>query len=199
MDQLLDNAKVIRLKDHNKGKYLVANNDEKTLKQGRDGSTRNALWTVEVVEGQRYLRLKSCHGKYLTASNMPLIPRGRCQRVVQSLPDRLTSATEWEMEGEGIVRLKTRYGQFLKQYGGIMPWRNSLVHNNRVKRSSLWEIEVVTDDDATVVVEAVNHHHQRAASDSAFSKAQAFSAIKFPNLAGIKLKRSRQDESRDVC
>nr|GMC62138.1 uncharacterized protein LOC109180218 [Ipomoea batatas] len=200
----LGNARVVRLKEHNKGKYLVANNDEKTLKQGRDGSSANALWTVEVVDGQRYLRLRSCHGKYLTASNMPLIPRGRCQRVVASLPDRKSSSTEWEVEGEGIVRLKTRYGQFLKQNGGIMPWRNSLVHNNRVRRSSLWEIEVVDNEAAAFEEEAaavaVVSHHQRSVSDSAIVKSQAFAAIKFPNLTGLKHKRSGQDQgSRDVC
>ncbi|XP_019185252.1 PREDICTED: uncharacterized protein LOC109180218 [Ipomoea nil] len=191
MDQMFENAKVVRLKEHNKGKYLVANNDEKTLKQRSDGSTRNALWTVEAVEGQRYLRLRSCHGKYLTASNMPLIPRGSCQRVVASLPDRLTSATEWEIEGEGIVRLKTRYGQFLRQNGGIMPWRNTLVHNNRVNRSSLWEIEVINE---TAACEAAVNNCQLAVPDSTITKSQALAPIKFPNLASLKLKqRSRQD------
>ncbi|CAH9090771.1 unnamed protein product [Cuscuta europaea] len=185
----LENAKVIRLKEYKKGKFLVADKDQKTLRRGGNGSSQNALWTVEMVaEGtHRYLRLKSCHGKYLTASNMPLLPRGRCQKVVQSLPDRLNSATEWEMEGEGVVRLRTRYGQFLKQYGGVMPWRHSLVHNGHAKRSALWEIQVV-DQAAAEAARAMVHHHRRAASDSTFSTRNTFSAFKFPNLGGIKEK-----------
>lgn len=70
----LEVAKTIRLKTQN-GKYLVARNDEKSICQNRDGSTANALWSVEFLDGQHYLRLKSCYGKYLTASNVPLIPK----------------------------------------------------------------------------------------------------------------------------
>ncbi|VFQ73568.1 unnamed protein product [Cuscuta campestris] len=187
----LEHAKVIRLKEYKTGKFLVANGDGKTLRRSSDGSSGNALWTVEMVaEGaQRYMRLKSCHGKYLTASNMPLVPRGRCQKVVQSLPEKLNSATEWEMEGEGVIRLKTRYGQFLKQYGGVMPWRHSLVHNDHAKRSALWEIQIVDGDEAAASAAGdLVHRHRRAVSDSTFSTRKAFSAVKFPNLGGIKEK-----------
>lgn len=74
MEHLLEKAKIIRLKTHN-GKYLIASKDEKSVRQSRDGSSVNALWSVEFVDNQHYLRLKSCYGKYLTASNVPFLPK----------------------------------------------------------------------------------------------------------------------------
>uniref|UniRef100_M1A9E6 DUF569 domain-containing protein n=1 Tax=Solanum tuberosum TaxID=4113 RepID=M1A9E6_SOLTU len=203
--EYLENAKTIRLKTHN-GKYLTASNDEKSIRQKRDGSTVNALWAVEFLDGQQYLRLKSCHGKYLTASNVPLLPKvisqpsfsshfsklgvgcgesrvqivnqlsyeGFCcsgnwkldqishdnipiyimsqqvtgsRKVMQTLPKKLCSATEWEAEQDGSlyqIRLKTRYGHFLRPFGGIPPWRNIVTHDvPHRKKATLWEIEIM--------------------------------------------------------
>ncbi|KAG5621655.1 hypothetical protein H5410_006873 [Solanum commersonii] len=183
--EYLENAKTIRLKTHN-GKYLTASNDEKSIRQKRDGSTVNALWAVEFLDDQQYLRLKSCHGKYLTASNVPLLPKvisqssfsshffklgvGEVQcgesrvqivnqlsyedspvtasrKVMQTLPKKLCSATEWEAEQDGSlyqIRLKTRYGHFLRPFGGIPPWRNIVTHDvPHRKKATLWEIEIM--------------------------------------------------------
>ncbi|PHT55255.1 hypothetical protein CQW23_03741 [Capsicum baccatum] len=145
--KFLETAKTIRLKTHN-GKYLIASNDEKSIRQSRDGSTPNALWSVELLDGQHYIRLKSCYGKYLTASNVPLLPKvTRSRKVMQTLPEKLCSATEWEAEQDGSiyqVRLKTRYGHFLRPFGGIPPWRNIVTHDiPHRKNATLWEIEVM--------------------------------------------------------
>jgi hypothetical protein len=45
---LVRNAKVVRLRSHHE-KYLVAEEDKESVFQGRNGSSRNALWTVELV------------------------------------------------------------------------------------------------------------------------------------------------------
>ncbi|XP_059294982.1 uncharacterized protein LOC132048053 [Lycium ferocissimum] len=143
----LEKAKIIRLKTHN-GKYLTASKDEKSVRQSRDGSTVNALWSVEFLDGQHYLRLKSCYGKYLTASNVPLIPKiSGSRKIMQTLPKKLSSAIEWEAEQDGSlyqIRLKTRYGHFLRPFGGIPPWRNIVTHDvPHRKKSTLWEIEIM--------------------------------------------------------
>lgn len=89
---------------------LLAEEDEESVSQDRDGRSMNARWTVEVVEKADVIRLKSCFGKYLTASNIPMFLGMTGKRVTQTLPRRLDSSTEWEPVREGVqVRLKTRY------------------------------------------------------------------------------------------
>lgn len=69
------------------------------------------------------------------------------RKVLQTLPNRLCSATEWEAEHDGSlhqVRLKTRYGHFLRPSGGIPPWRNIVTHDvPRRRKANLWEIEIM--------------------------------------------------------
>lgn len=69
--EILRNAKAVRLRSHH-GKYLVAEADMDTVGQGRDGTSRTARWSVEfVLNSDSIVRLCSCHGRYLTASNSP--------------------------------------------------------------------------------------------------------------------------------
>ncbi|CDP02183.1 unnamed protein product [Coffea canephora] len=70
--ELLAGAKIIRLRTH-KGKYLIAGDDEESVRQDRDGSMKQARWRVEFVDGNDGVRLKSCYGKYLTATNEPIL------------------------------------------------------------------------------------------------------------------------------
>ncbi|GMP28969.1 hypothetical protein CsSME_00004285 [Camellia sinensis var. sinensis] len=70
---LFCNAKAVRLRSHH-DKYLLADDDEDSITQDRNGSAKNARWTVEFIDdddggGANFLRLKSCFGQYLTASN----------------------------------------------------------------------------------------------------------------------------------
>ncbi|KAI5665601.1 hypothetical protein M9H77_15454 [Catharanthus roseus] len=146
--ELLEKAKTIRLRTHN-GKYLVADDDEKSIRQERDGTTIRAHWKVEFIEDeQNILYLKSCYGKYLTASNKRFLPRITGFKVLQTLPERLNSSLQWEVERNGSrIRLRTRYGQFLRPNSGIHPWRNLVSHDIPFRASSesklYWELDVV--------------------------------------------------------
>ncbi|EXB36667.1 hypothetical protein L484_002081 [Morus notabilis] len=147
--ELFQKVRVVRLRSHHE-KYLLADDDEESVCQHRNGSVRNARWTVEIVDntGANVLRFKSCYGKYLTASNMPFLLGMTGKKVLQTLPTRLDSSTEWEPIREGFqVRLKTRYGQFLRANGGLPPWRNSITHDIPHRTSTqdwvLWDVDVV--------------------------------------------------------
>ncbi|KAL0449897.1 UNVERIFIED_CONTAM: hypothetical protein Slati_1546100 [Sesamum latifolium] len=80
---LFRKAKTVRLISH-KDKYLVAEEDCLTVSQDRDGSTKNAVWTVEFVEGKNCIRLQSCYGTYLTASSIPFLPGVTGKKVIQT-------------------------------------------------------------------------------------------------------------------
>lgn len=144
--ELFHNAKAVRLKGHH-DKYLYAEEDEESVSQSRSGSSKNARWTLEFVDSQ-YIRLKSCYGKYLTASNQPFLLGMTGRKVFQTLPPRLDSSVEWEPVRDGSqVRLKTRYGHFLRANGGLPPWRNSVTHDIPHRTATqdwvLWDVDIV--------------------------------------------------------
>ncbi|CAI9758362.1 unnamed protein product [Fraxinus pennsylvanica] len=102
---LFKRAKTIRLRSC-KDKYLIAEDDQESICQHRDGATNNALWTVEFVQGRDLLRIKSCYGRYLTATNIPFLTGVRGKKVLQTLPSKFDPATEWEPLRDGMqVRL----------------------------------------------------------------------------------------------
>ncbi|XP_050130036.1 uncharacterized protein LOC126606693 isoform X2 [Malus sylvestris] len=142
------NAKAVRLRSHLE-KYLLAEEDEESVTQERNGSSKRARWTVEFVsDSDHIIRLKSCFGKYLTASNQPFLLGMTGQKVLQTLPQRLDSSVEWEpVKDCKQVRLKTRYGNFLRANGGLPPWRNSVTHDIPHRTATqdwvLWDIDVV--------------------------------------------------------
>ncbi|CAN4116225.1 unnamed protein product [Withania somnifera] len=146
--ELFHKAKAVRLQSHH-DKYLTADEDEESVTQDRNGASKNAKWTVEFVEKtDNVIRLKSCYGKYLTASNQPFLLGMTGRKVLQTLPNRLDSSIEWEPIREGhSVKLRTRYGQFLRGNGGVPPWRNSVTHDipHRTKTQDwvLWDVHVV--------------------------------------------------------
>lgn len=146
-------AKAVRLKSVH-DKYLIADEDEESVAQDRNGSTKSAKWTVEFVDYcDTIIRLKSCYGKYLTASNQPFLFGMTGRKVLQTLPKRLDSSLEWEpIRESGAVKLKTRYGQFLRANTGLPPWRNSVTHDipHRTKTQDwvCWEVHVVEILDA---------------------------------------------------
>ncbi|GLT40020.1 hypothetical protein SLA2020_141800 [Shorea laevis] len=141
-------AKVVRLRSHH-SKYLLAEEDEESVTQDRKGSSKNARWTVEFVPGsQSIIRLKSCYGKYLTASNQRFLLGMTGRKVLQTLPHRLDSSLEWEPVRDGSkVKLKTRYGKFLRANGGLPPWRNSVTHDIPQQTATqdwvLWDVDVI--------------------------------------------------------
>ncbi|CAA2955264.1 Hypothetical predicted protein [Olea europaea subsp. europaea] len=145
---LFQNSKEVRLRSVH-DKYLIAEEDEESVTQERNGSSKNAKWTVEIVEtSDNIIRLKSCYNKYLTASNQPFLLGMTGRKVLQTLPSRLDSSIEWEPIREGnSVKLKTRYGQFLRANGGLPPWRNSITHDIPHRTATqdwiLWDVHVV--------------------------------------------------------
>ncbi|KAK5836854.1 E3 ubiquitin-protein ligase ORTHRUS 2 -like protein [Gossypium arboreum] len=147
MDLFL-NAKSVRLRSHH-DKYLVADEDEESVTQDRNGSSKAARWTVEFVPGsQTIIRLKSSYNRYLTASNQPFLLGMTGRKVIQTLPRRLDSSVEWEPIREGCeVKLKTRYGNFLRANGGLPPWRNSVTHDIPHRTATqdwvLWDVDIV--------------------------------------------------------
>lgn len=147
MDLFL-NAKAVRLRSHH-DKYLLADEDEESVTQDRKGSSRNARWTVEFVPGsENIIRLKSTYNRYLTASNQPFLLGMTGRKVTQTLPRRLDSSVEWEPIKEGSqIKLKTRYGNFLRANGGLPPWRNSVTHDIPHRTATqdwvLWDVHIV--------------------------------------------------------
>ncbi|KAJ6725559.1 ACTIN CROSS-LINKING PROTEIN (DUF569) [Salix purpurea] len=113
------------------------------------GPPKTARWTVEPVPGSdSIIRLKSCYGKYLTASNQHFLLGMTGRKVLQTVPRRLDSSVEWEPVREGgQVKLKTRYGNFLRANGGLPPWRNSVTHDIPHRSATLdwilWDVDVV--------------------------------------------------------
>lgn len=146
--ELFQRAKAVRLRSHH-DKYLHAEEDEESINQDRNGSSKNAKWTVEhIPEYDNIIRLKSCYNKYLTASNQPLLLGVTGRKVIQTLPRRLDSSVEWEPVREGAqVKLKTRYGNFLRANGGLPPWRNSVTHDIPHRSATqdwiLWDVDVL--------------------------------------------------------
>ncbi|KAJ1386900.1 hypothetical protein SESBI_40447 [Sesbania bispinosa] len=145
--EFFQKAKVVRLRSHH-DKYMLADNDKENVYQDRNGCYNNAKWTVEILESGNVIRLRSCYGKYLTASNMPFLLRGTGKKVLQTLPRRLDSSVEWEPLREGVqVRLRTRYGQYLRGNGGLPPWRNTITHDvpHRTATANwvLWDVDIV--------------------------------------------------------
>ncbi|CAI9761774.1 unnamed protein product [Fraxinus pennsylvanica] len=166
---LFQNSKAVRLRSVH-DKYLIAEEDEESVTQGRNGSSKNAKWTVEFVENSdNIIRLKSCYNKYLTASNQPFLLGMTGLKVLQTLPARLDSSIEWEPIREGnSVKLKTRYGQFLRANGGLPPWRNSVTHDIPHRTATqdwiLWDahvVEILVAPPPRLVV-----HSDSSASDS---------------------------------
>ncbi|KAI4387774.1 hypothetical protein MLD38_000177 [Melastoma candidum] len=140
-------AKTVRLLSKH-DKYLLADDDEETVCQDRNGFVKQARWTVEFVQGgAEVIRLKSCYGKYLTASNLPFMMGMTGMKVLQTMPHRLDSSVQWEPMRDGShVRLRTRYGHYLRANGGVPPWRNSITHDIPRRSSSrewiLWAIDI---------------------------------------------------------
>ncbi|XP_010512054.1 PREDICTED: uncharacterized protein LOC104788070 isoform X1 [Camelina sativa] len=149
--EIFRGAKSVRLRSSAHEKYLMADDDEERVVMGKNGSSKEARWRVELVPGsEKAIRLKSCHGGYLTASNERLMLGATGHKVVQSRRIRADEpAGEWEPVKEGLkVRLRSRNGgNYLRANGGMPPWRNTVTHDSphsSVTQSSVvWDVDVV--------------------------------------------------------
>ncbi|KAK9750853.1 hypothetical protein RND81_02G226800 [Saponaria officinalis] len=142
---LFHNAKAVRLKSHH-DKYLVAEEDEESVSQDRNGSSRNARWTVEFA-GDHLIRLKSCYNKYLTATNHAFLLGMTGKRILQS-GTRPGPSTEWEpLRAGSQARLRAREGSYLRANGGLPPWRNSVTHDLPHRTATqdwvLWDVDIL--------------------------------------------------------
>ncbi|XP_047317088.1 uncharacterized protein LOC124920611 [Impatiens glandulifera] len=139
-------AKSVRLRSHH-DKFLLADDDKVTVCQDRHGTCKAAKWIVELVDGcDTVIRLKSCYGRYLTAADDQFLLGVTGRKVLQTLPSRLDSKVEWEPTRDGFqVRLKTRYGNYLRANGGLPPWRNSITHDIPHRHTGwiLWQVDIV--------------------------------------------------------
>ncbi|XP_010415658.1 PREDICTED: uncharacterized protein LOC104701635 [Camelina sativa] len=149
--EIFRGAKSVRLRSSAHEKYLIADDDEESVVMGKNGSSKEARWTVELVPGsEKAIRLKSCHGGYLTASNERFMLGATGHKVVQSRRIRADEpAGEWEPVKEGLkVKLRSRNGgNYLRANGGMPPWRNTVTHDSphrSVTQSSVvWDVDVV--------------------------------------------------------
>ncbi|XAR71220.1 hypothetical protein NMG60_11028384 [Bertholletia excelsa] len=141
-------AETVRLRSIH-DKYLLADNDKVSVCQDRCGSSRRARWTVELVDDvENVVRLRSCYGKYLTAIDEQYLMGVTGRKVSQTLPQKLDSKLEWEpIREDHRIRLRTRYGNYLRANGGLPPWRNSITHDipHRHHDWVLWQIDVLRE------------------------------------------------------
>ena len=154
--EVFSKAEAVKLRSH-LDSYLVADDDQTTVRQSRNGSSHRARWLVEATG--HVFRLKSCHGRYLTASRAPSLLGVAGKRVTQTVPGTVSnSLIEWEPIRDGFqMKLRARSGQYLRANGGPPPWRNSITHHHLssiVTRDwILWDVEAVDVPDCESVME----------------------------------------------
>ncbi|KAG6482517.1 hypothetical protein ZIOFF_059148 [Zingiber officinale] len=139
-------AKTVRLRSYQE-KYLAAEDDGEHVSQKRDSSGLSSLWAVELVDDAPHgIRLRSslC-GRYLTATDESHLFGVNGKKVRLTLPPHLDSSLEWEPSRDGAqIKLKNRYGSYLRGNRGPRPWRNSVTHDVPHLHHDwiLWSLEI---------------------------------------------------------
>lgn len=132
------------------GLYLVAKDDQESVCLEREGSSKNAIWAVEFVNGKEdknYVRFKSCYDRYLTASNVLLRQGSRERKVLQTLQQD-EPCIDWEPIRDDFIswRFQTPFGSFLRRNWGLPPLWNPVTHDiprqMRIHKV-LWDVEVL--------------------------------------------------------
>jgi len=102
----------------------------------------------------KFIRLKSCYGKYLTASESSFLLGMTGAKVIQTPPFRQAEhESDWEpIREESTVKLMSWNEKYLRGNGGAPPWRNSVTcdrepHISATKKWILWSVEVVENPD----------------------------------------------------
>ncbi|OMO51650.1 hypothetical protein CCACVL1_29666 [Corchorus capsularis] len=156
--EIFAKAKAVKLRSHLE-KYLIADDDQETVRQSRNGAGKRARWFVELVPDKpNVIRLRSCHGKYLTATDLPFLLGMTGKKVLQTVPENMDWKLQWEPIRDGFqVKLKTWCGKFLRANGGTPPWRNSVTHDEphtgATQRWILWDVEAVQVPESESLVE----------------------------------------------
>lgn len=159
--EIFTKAKAVKLRGHLE-KYLVADDDQETVRQSRNSSGKRARWFVELVHDKpNVVRLRSCHGKYLAATDIPFLLGMTGNKVLQTVPDKMDWKLQWEPIRDGFqIKLKTWCGKFLRANGGTPPWRNSITHDEphtgATQRWILWDVEAVQVPESDSVLEYIS-------------------------------------------
>ncbi|KAH9605109.1 hypothetical protein KSS87_011872 [Heliosperma pusillum] len=176
-------AKVFRLKCGHHNKYLVVDkDDENMVKQSSRGSSTNAHWSIEPVEGKTgVVRFRSCHTfKYLAITDDAFLTGMTGKRVTQRL--RLDPTVEWEPVKEGpYVKLKSPTGTLLRANTWVPPWTNSVTHDSPTnwtgsEKMVLWIVDIVELD----------YNSNRGNKDAAHQVNASPSADISPSLSSVK-------------
>ncbi|XP_051117576.1 uncharacterized protein LOC127242181 [Andrographis paniculata] len=148
---LFGKAKSVRLMSYN-DRYLTADGDQQTVTHTSHRESSSTIWTVEMMEDENdFIRLKSCHGTYLTASSSPFLPGVTGKKVIQTEMESSSycdPAPKWQPLRDGMqVRLRSFCGNYLRPNGGLPPWRGSVTHDvphrPKTRDKLLWDVEVV--------------------------------------------------------
>ncbi|PPD80539.1 hypothetical protein GOBAR_DD22525 [Gossypium barbadense] len=129
--------------------YLLAEEDEETVRQSRNDSSQGACWKVELVQGDSHLiRLKSIYNKYLTASGEPFLLGMIGNKVLQTIPlSKNDGFTEWESINDQFrVKFRARNGQLLRANGGPPQWRkvmHDIPHRTATQDWVLWGVDLI--------------------------------------------------------
>lgn len=150
-------VKTVKLRSHLR-KYLIADDDQETVRQTRNSTSDGAIWAVELVESKTdAIRLRSCHGRYLSATDLNFLLGATGKKVLQSETNhqKLAAQAQWEPVRDGDrVKLMTWSGTYLRANGVTPPWRNSVTHDeprfSSTKSWILWDVEA--EAEATVEV-----------------------------------------------
>ncbi|GFP91585.1 hypothetical protein PHJA_001302500, partial [Phtheirospermum japonicum] len=119
------------------------------------GPARKSRWLVELVDGDSHIvRLKSCHNRYLAASDEPSLLGGVTGRKILQT-HRKDYKIDWQPIRDGFqVKLRSYGGAYLRANGGTPPWRNTVTHDRPRAAATrdwvVWDVEVAECNNLTL-------------------------------------------------
>lgn len=134
---------------------MVAGSDGVSVKQTKNGNTRQACWAVETPQDKpNMVRLRSCYDKFLTASEEPFLLGWTGKKAQQTVQSETNLSVLWEpISEEFYVKLRNPLtGKFLRANTGTPPWKDTVTVDVPERKSTqdwvLWVVDIVDDDAA---------------------------------------------------